>query len=82
MSIFNHRRKLLQPLSCLLFFLKNEGPTLGFLGALISTLLSPISDFSFGDLWLSKTLSRVMDLLKNLILVSAFSTFKTSASYL
>jgi hypothetical protein len=82
MSIFNQKRKLLHPLSHLIFFLTNEGPISGLLGALISTLLSPILDLSFGDLWLSKTLSRVMDLLKNLIWVSSFSTFKTYASCL
>ena len=82
MTIFNHKKKPLQPLSYLLFVFIDEGHVSGFLGVLISSLLYPIPDLSFGDLWLSKKLSRVMELFKNLLWVFDFSTFKTYSSSL
>jgi hypothetical protein len=50
MTIFNHKKKPLQPLSYLILFFIDEGPVSGFLGVLISSLLYPIPDLSFGDL--------------------------------
>ena len=82
MTIFNHKKKPLQPLSYLLLFLTNEGPISGFLGVLIFSLLYLTLDLTVGDLWLSKSLSWVMELFKNLLWVFDFSTFKTYACIL
>jgi hypothetical protein len=76
------QEKMLQPLSYLLFFFTDRRTYIRFLRSTDFYLVDPIPDLSFGDLWLSKTLSRVMELFKNLIWVFAFSTFKTSASSL
>jgi len=53
----------------------NEAPASDLLGVLIYSLLYPRPNLSFGDLWLSKISSRVMELFKKLIWVSEFSTF-------